>query len=147
MKRLLGILGFLAVLATPAVAQQTVPRWDLSAGGSFRLFQQTDTADDSKIGMPGWYFSGVFNIRRFRSIFGVQLEGTGVYRHQGTFGNTSIYTLQAGPRIYLLGHHKVTPYGEITFGDGYYQQHSGVRRLSGFYLFLDGILLCRRRRA
>lgn len=118
MKRLLGVLAFLALSASPAMAQ--VDHFELSAGGSFRLFQQTETADESKIGMPGWYFSGVFNLRRFHSLLGLQLEGTGAYRHQGTFGDTSVYNLLAGPRVYIFGHHKLTPYGEVRFGYGYY---------------------------
>lgn len=119
MKRLLVVLGFLALSAGPAVAQQE--HFEFSVGGSFRAFQQTETSDQSRIGMPGWYFAGVFNIHRFRNFLGVQLEGTGSYRGQGVVGNTSIYTAQIGPRIYPIGHHKLTPYGEVLFGVGYYR--------------------------
>lgn len=118
MRKLFVIAAFFALAALPARAQYD--RYELSAGGSFRVFQQGNTADLSRIGMPGWYFSGVFNERRFHGIFGLQLEGTGAYRDQGTFGNTHIYTILGGPRVYLLGHHKLTPYGEIKFGYGYY---------------------------
>jgi len=118
MKRLGGIVLLLTLGAMPVMAQES--RFEVSAGGSFRLFQQTETADESRIGMPGWYFSGVYNVHRFWNRFGLQLEGTGAYRDQGTFGNTSIYTLQAGPRFYFFGHHKLTPYGEALFGYGYY---------------------------
>jgi|SRR5579872_4489296 hypothetical protein len=121
MKKLFGIIALMALGAAPAMAQNPPDRFQVGVGASFRLFQQTETSDSSQIGMPGWYFDGVVNFRRFKGIFGLQLEGTGSYRDQGTFGNTSIYTLQAGPRIYLFGHHKLTPYGEILFGDGYYR--------------------------
>jgi outer membrane protein with beta-barrel domain len=123
MKKLLGIFALMALGAAPAMAQNPVDRFELGVGGTFRLFQQTETSDSSKIGMPGWYFDGVYNIHRFKGLFGIQVEGTGAYRHQGTFGNTSIYAIQAGPRIYLFGHHKLTPYGEILFGDGYYRNN------------------------
>jgi hypothetical protein len=118
MKRLLGIFALLALSAAPTMAQEA--RFELSAGGSFRVFQQTETPSSSRIGMPGWYFSGVYNLHRFWNRFGFQLEGTGAYRDQGTFGNTSIYSLQAGPRFYPFGHHKLTPYGEVLLGQAYY---------------------------
>lgn len=123
MKKLLGVFALMALGAAPAMAQNPPDRFQLGAGASFRLFQQTETPDSSQIGMPGWYFDGVFNIRRFKGIFGLQLEGSGNYRHQGTFGNTSIYTLEAGPRIYPFRHHKLTPYAEILFGDGWYRNN------------------------
>ncbi len=120
MKKLLWLFAFLVFGTAPVMAQGS-SRFELSAGGSFRLFQQTETSDESKIGMPGWYASGVYNIHHFRDHFGVQLEGTGGYRSQGTFGDTSIYTLLIGPRVYPFGHHKLTPYGQFLFGEGYYR--------------------------
>jgi Outer membrane protein beta-barrel domain len=120
MRKLIGIFAFLAVCAAPATAQG-VQRFDFSAGGSFRVFQQTFTADEAKVGMPGWYASGDYNIHKFRNHFGLEMEGSGNYRNLITLGSTSIYTLLVGPKIYPFGHHKLTPFGHVLFGGGYYR--------------------------
>jgi hypothetical protein len=120
MKKLIRLFAFLALSAAPVMAQGYA-RFDLSAGGSFRVYQQSEKASDSKIGMPGWYASADYNFHKFRNHFGVEIEGSGNYRNQGYYGRTSVYTFFAGPRIYPFGHHKLTPYGHVLFGGGYYR--------------------------
>ena len=44
-------------------------------------------------------------------------------------GNTQLYTLMFGARIYPLGHrHKITPFGEVLVGTGLFRLQPGERR-------------------
>jgi hypothetical protein len=120
MKKLVGLIAFLLASSAPVMAQD-IPRFDVSAGPSFRLFQQTFLPDEARVGMPGWYLSGDYNIHRFRNHFGVEMEGSGNYGNEIVLGITSVYTLLVGPKIYPVGHHKLTPFGHVLFGGGYYR--------------------------
>jgi Outer membrane protein beta-barrel domain len=120
MKKLMGLFAFLALSATPMMAQDYA-RFDFSAGGSMRSFQQSETAKGTTIGMPGWYGSIDYNFHKFRSHFALELEGSGNYRDQGYFGRTTVYTYLVGPKIYPFGHHKLTPYGHVLIGGAYYR--------------------------
>jgi hypothetical protein len=122
MNRLIGLFAFLVMSAAPAMAQD-YSRFDLSAGASFRGFQQSEKAPESLIGMPGWYFSADYNIHGFHNLLGAEIQAMGDYRQQGYFGQTSVYTFLVGPRIYPVGHHKLTPYGHVLFGGGYYRNY------------------------
>ena len=45
---------------------------------------------------------------------------SGAYNINSVNGNTQLYTLMLGARIYPLGHrHKITPFGEVLIGPGY----------------------------
>jgi hypothetical protein len=115
MKRLLGLFSILAALAGPAMAQD-VPKIDLSAGYSFRLFNPTSGAYR---GMNGWYLSGNYNI--FKRWLGAEIDGEGAYGTQGTNGVTQIYNLLVGPRFYPFGHRKLTTFAHALVGEGYYR--------------------------
>jgi opacity protein-like surface antigen len=118
MKKLIGLFAFLALSAAPLMAQ-SYPRFDFSVGGSMRSFQQSETATGITIGMPGWYGAIDYNFHRFRNHFALELQAAGNYRDQGYFGRTSVYTYLVGPKIYPLGHHKLTPYGHVLIGGAY----------------------------
>lgn len=115
MKRLLGLFWILAAFAGPAIAQD-VPKIDLSAGYSLRLFNPNSAVYH---GMNGWYASGNYNI--FKRWLGVEIDGEGAYLDQGTNGRTQIYNLLAGPRFYPFGHRKLTTFAHVLLGEGYYR--------------------------
>lgn len=129
MKKLIGIFAFLTLSAAPVMAQGYA-RFDFSAGGDMRLFQQAENPRITTIGMPGWYASGDYNFHKFRNHFAVEIQASGNYRDQGDFGKTSVYTALMGPKIYPFGHHKLTPYGHVLFGGGYYRNE--IPAQSGF---------------
>jgi hypothetical protein len=117
MKKLFGLLACLALLIPPAMAQN-MPRTDLSAGYSLRLYTLPDYA---RVGMNGWYASADYNIFHW---LGAAAEGTGAYRNNGTNGNTAIYTALVGPQFYPLGHgHRLTLFGHFLAGEAYYRVH------------------------
>jgi hypothetical protein len=115
MKRLLGFSLILAAFAVPAMAQD-MPKIDLSAGYSFRLFSPTSGAYR---GTNGWYASGNYNI--FKRWLGVEIDAEGTYGTHGTYGTTQIYNLLVGPRFYPFGHHKLTTFAHALLGEGYYR--------------------------
>ena len=138
MKKLAGLFGLLVMLVVPAMAQDTTaaqekpapapeepakvkrtyvtPKVELSGGYTFRQYY---VATNTNIGMQGWYASGDYNLYRW---LGVEGEVVGVSTNQGIIlGDTHIYTFMGGLRITPLGHRKVTPYGHVLYGEGYYR--------------------------
>jgi len=143
MKRLAVLLGLLAVLAIPAVAQENpspgaqppesqtpetpsgkkpakhveryTPKYEISGGYTHRSFY---FPGGSTLGMDGWYGSFGYNLYHW---LGGYLDGSGVYENRGLLGDTSIYTILAGPRVYPLGHRRLTLFGQVLFGEGYYR--------------------------
>ena len=79
MKKLFGLFACLALFILPAMAQN-MPRADLSAGYSLRLYTLPDYA---RVGMNGWYASADYNIFHW---LGAAAEATGAYRNNGTNG-------------------------------------------------------------
>ncbi len=74
-------------------------------------------ADGKRLNMNG--FSMYLDYRIFRWLsFASDLSGA--YNINSMNGNTQLYTLMFGARIYPLGHrHKITPFGEVLIGTGY----------------------------
>jgi hypothetical protein len=120
MKKLIGLFVFVVVCAGPVKAQDYA-RFDISGGPSFRVFQQTFTPDEARIGMVGWYLAADYNFHKFRNHFAAEFESSGNYRNQIVLGTTSVYTIALGPKFYPLGHHRLTPFGHVLFGGGYYR--------------------------
>jgi opacity protein-like surface antigen len=106
--------------AAPQEAQQKskareTPRYELSAGYAYRSYYQPST---STIWLNGWYLSADYNLK---SRLGVEAEAMGVYKDQGIIlGKTSIYHFLVGPKIYPLGHRKLTPFGHVLLGAARY---------------------------
>ncbi|HXQ27325.1 MAG TPA: outer membrane beta-barrel protein [Candidatus Acidoferrales bacterium] len=138
MKKLAGLFGLLVLFVVPAMAQDTTPpqsapapapeepvkakrtyvtpKYELSGGYTFRQYY---VATNTNIGMNGWYASGDYNWKRW---LGFEGEVVGVSKNQGLVnGTTSIYTFMGGVRLNPLGHRKVTPYGHVLYGEGYYR--------------------------
>jgi hypothetical protein len=102
--------------APPVAAERYTPKYELSAGYDYRKFYFPD--EGTTLGTNGWYASVDRNFKRW---LGAYAEMSGVYRNRGTYGNSSIYTLLIGPQLYPLGHRKLTPFGHVLFGAGYYR--------------------------
>jgi opacity protein-like surface antigen len=142
MRKLVGLCGLLALLIVPAMAQDqpaanqdktasaptppvkvkrtyTTPKFELSAGYTYRSYYSSI----GTLGMNGGYGSLEYNLKRW---LGVEAEALGVGKNQGfldgvPFGDTHIFTLLVGPRIYPLGHRRLTPFGHFLYGAGYYR--------------------------
>lgn len=87
------------------------PKYDVSAGFAYRSYYQLNGLNPY---LDGWYLSVD---RTFFHWLSAEGEVSGVYKNQGVIvGNTGIYSFMVGPRIYPLGHRKLTPYGHVLFG-------------------------------
>jgi hypothetical protein len=124
MRRFFGLLGLLALCAIPVRAQIT-PRYEIGAGFDFTYAGPqalSSTTATPRLNMHGWNANGVYNLRR---IVGVAFDVSGVYNVQVSpnqnIGNatTQNYPFFIGPRVYPLGHRKLTVFGQIMFGGGY----------------------------
>jgi opacity protein-like surface antigen len=110
MKKLLGLLGFLMLVGLPTMAQDR-PIADVGGGYEFRGW---NLAFEPLLKMNGWFATGDFN---FTNRIALAADVSGTYNHGGNgFANTTIYTYQFGPRIYLLGHHRISPFVHGLFG-------------------------------
>lgn len=117
MRKVLGVLAFLAMGCAPAMGQVT-PTWEIGAGYAFRSY---DSPTLSRIGMNGWDATADRNFKRW---IGLTIDGSGTYANKGVNGNYAIYEFLAGPRIYPFTHrHKLVPYGQFLFGVGYLHLH------------------------
>src|SRR5208282_4307861 len=72
---------------------------------------------------PNWYNYNGFNAGASYNIthlFAAVADISGVYNSQPNQGegpsNTHIYSYLFGPRVYPLGHHKLTPFAHALFG-------------------------------
>lgn len=113
MKKLLCLLALAAASATPSVAQQ-MPKIELSADGAFNRFATP----------PGYYlnqYGGALsaNYTVFRWLSG-KFELSGEYGHRALVGSTITPEALAGPQFFPFHHHRITPWGEFLFGEGYY---------------------------
>ena len=138
MKKLAALFGMLVIFIAPAMAQESAPpqstpapapeepakvkrtyvtpKVEFSGGFTYRQYY---VATSTNIGMNGWYASGDYNLYRW---LGVEGEVLGVGKNQGIIiGDTHIYTFMGGLRITPLGHRKLTPYGHVLYGEGYYR--------------------------
>ena len=144
MKKLFGLLALLVFAGLPAKAQLTTPRLEVGGGYTFRSFAPAPTGEPGasqsvpRVNMNGWDVNATFNINNWLGITG-DVDGTrnSVADSQVT-GNdiTWIYTVMAGPRLYPLGHHKLTPFAQVLLGHAYFKVTvpSGVPQPSTFTL-------------
>jgi len=128
MRKLAVLVGLLAVWMVPVRAQEapekpepeakkaSIPRYELSAGYAYRAY---GVRPGASLAMNGGYASVDYNFRRWLS---AEAEFVGAYKNQGVLGKTNIYTFLVGPRLYPLGHHKLTPFGHLLFGAGHYSK-------------------------
>lgn len=128
MRKLVVLVGLLALWMAPVRAQDapekpepevkkvSIPKFELSAGYSYRTF---GAYGSRSLAMNGGYGSVDYNWRRWLS---AEAEFVAVYKNQGVLGKTDIYTFLVGPRVYPLGHHKLTPFGHLLLGVGRYSK-------------------------
>jgi hypothetical protein len=113
MRKLFGLLGLLVVVSLPAWAQD-YPLIDVGGGYEFRGW---NLAQEPLLKMNGWFATADLNLTD-RIALAADISGT--YNNGGNlFSSTSIYTYQFGPRIYLLGHHRISPFVHGLFGLGH----------------------------
>jgi len=143
MRKLAVVCGLLTLLVLPALAplmaqdqqqpsdqnqnpEETKPakekrvytasKYELSGGYAYRTYYSPSL---TTLHMNGWYAS--FDYNRFKWL-GFVGEAVGTGYTQGLLnGQTKIYTFQAGPQLYPLGRHKLTPFGHFLYGIGYYR--------------------------
>jgi hypothetical protein len=143
MQRLLGLFSLLILFAIPTIAQDTqaplaqdapppaaqnnpaptappapeiVSRTEISGG--FMLHRYNEVSG-STITMPGGYGDVEHNI--IQRWLGVEIQGAGGVSSYGTLGNLSIYSIMAGPDFYPFGHRKITFFGHVLAGEGFYR--------------------------
>jgi hypothetical protein len=114
MTRFLCVLAFAVVLAGPCLAQ-TTPKIEISADAAFDRF---DTPPGYYLDMVGWSASANYAFRRWLS---AKAEASGDYGHRAYVGATSVHDLLVGPQFFPFRHHKLTPWGQFLFGEGYYR--------------------------
>ena len=124
MKRLIVLLGLIVLFSLPTLAQDT-PTFEVNGGYTYRSW---DTPDSPRFNMNGWNVGATYNFNHWLGFAG---SVDGAYNHQNADVvdqfppvDTWIYTYTFGPRIYPLGHHKITPFGEALFGGGHVNAHS-----------------------
>jgi hypothetical protein len=146
MQRLVGFSIFLILFANPAFAQdvaagsqapdatkssaasapqdetppvaKSVSKTEISGG--FTLHRFYDYAGSGQtIVMPGGYADIEHNI--IQRWLGAELQISAAYKDQGAPGKLGIYTVMAGPTFYPLGHRKITVFGHILAGEGFYR--------------------------
>ncbi len=114
MKRLAFLFGSLLLASLPARAQR--PRLEVSAGYNRFSF---DEPGGPQIGLDGWNVAADVNLWRW---LGIVADVTRNYNRQSSsdpFVNgtkTRIYTYLFGPRLYIVGHHRLTPFVDLFFG-------------------------------
>jgi opacity protein-like surface antigen len=112
MKKLLTLAAFLVLASLPAMAQDR-PLVDVGGGYQYRGFDETFLASP-RLTMNGWFATADLN---FTNRISLAADITGTYNHGGNgFSSSTIYSYQFGPRIYLLGHQRISPFVHGLFG-------------------------------
>lgn len=114
MKKLLGLSALLVFSSLPAMAQGT-PLAEVGAGYTFRSL---DVPFSPRLTTHGWNASVVLNLNNWLGA-ATEVDGTRVSMPDSVLpGNdtTDVYTVLVGPRIYPVGHHRLTPFAHVLFG-------------------------------
>ena len=101
-------------LEKPHLEKPSRSRFSLGGGYMYRTLEE---ANGHRLNMNGFSVYADYRIFRWLSA-GADLSGA--YNINSVNGNTQLYTLMFGVRVYPLGHrHKITPFGEVLLGTGY----------------------------
>lgn len=112
MKKLLALFALLAVSGIPTLAQGR-PLFEFNGGYTYQRWDvPTVLQPPSSLNYNGFNVGGAFHVMNWLAL---AADITGTYNSQNG-ADTNIYSYLAGPRIYPLGHHKLTPYGHALFG-------------------------------
>jgi len=114
MKKLLGLVALLILSTLPAMAQsQGYPKFEVGGGFLYRNYNNQFTP---RLNELGWFATADYN---FANFIGLDLDVD-----EGFYGGDPInapeyhhFTFMAGPQIYPLGHHRLTPFGHFLVGD------------------------------
>ncbi|MGD0955920.1 MAG: outer membrane beta-barrel protein [Candidatus Acidiferrales bacterium] len=112
MKKLLGLLALLAlasVAGRPAMAQDNDSRVDVGGGYAYRSWG----LPGNRINMNGWNATASFDFNHWLTLAG---DFDGTYSDQGSNGSGWLESYLFGPRVYPLGHHKMSPFVHALFG-------------------------------
>jgi hypothetical protein len=122
MKKICGLVTLLAVSALPALAQgfeTNTPTVEVGAGYGFRSWG-APAAGNGRTNMNGWNADANYNLNRLVGI-AFDAAGTGQTVTSDGFTYTQrINTFMAGPRLFPVGHHKLTPFVHVMAGLGRY---------------------------
>ncbi|HYL69094.1 MAG TPA: outer membrane beta-barrel protein [Candidatus Limnocylindria bacterium] len=123
MKKLLALFALLAVSSIPTLAQHRdgeTPVFEVNGGYTYQRWSVPPVAQGptgpTSLNFNGFNVGASYNITRWLA---AAADITGTYNNQGAGGfnaKTHIYSYLFGPRIYPLGHHKLTPYVHALFG-------------------------------
>ena len=127
MKRLLGLAALLILSSFPAMAQsEGYPKIEVGGGFMYRNYNNQFTP---RLNEVGWFATADYN---FVNWLGLDLDVD-----EGFYGGDPInapeyrhYTFMAGPQIYPLGHHRITPFGHFLVGDSTFR-FPGIKTESG----------------
>jgi Outer membrane protein beta-barrel domain len=121
MKKLFGFFALLLLVGGPAIAQENTPKIEIGGGYTFRSWGiPTVLQPPSRLKMNGWNASASWN---FNPWLALALAVDGTRNDQGINGTTDIYSFLAGPQVYPLGHHRLTPFVHGLVGEGYFKLH------------------------
>ena len=142
MKKLVGLFGLLALFVVPVVAQDSstapqdqaptapaaptepvkvkrtypTPKYEISGGFTYRTYYGPSA---STIGMKGGFASFDYNFFRWLGLEGEVVGVSGALKIPNLpTDDIEIFTALAGPKIYPLGHRKITPFGHFLYGAG-----------------------------
>jgi hypothetical protein len=109
---------------TPAEYDPRVPaKMEFSGGFVYRSYSPNSSTN---VHLNGGYVSAEYNIY---SRLGAVVEGTGTMLNQGsqsagTARRLAIFSGLGGAQLYPFRHRKVTPFGHVLAGEGYYNLHA-----------------------
>jgi opacity protein-like surface antigen len=98
---------------TPRIVSKT------EVSGGFAVDRYYEPGNGGNLNLIGGYGDVEHNI--IQRWLGAEIEAAGGYKNQGVPGALGIYTIMAGPVFYPLGHRKITAFGHILAGEGYYR--------------------------
>jgi opacity protein-like surface antigen len=113
MKKLLGLFSLVLLASLPTMAQfADSPRVEVEGGYAFRSFE---VPFSPRLNENGWSAGAAFNVTGW---LGLAADFDGTY---GTTGGISVhnFTYLFGPRVYPMGHHRITPFVHALFGESH----------------------------
>jgi hypothetical protein len=123
MKKVFGLVALLAFSTLPVFSQGfsegTTPKVEVGGGYGFRSWG-APAAGNGRTNMNGWAADANYNLNR---MFGIAFDAAGTGQTVTSDGFTytqRITTSMAGPRLFPVGRHKLTPFIHVMAGLGRY---------------------------